>query len=219
MFNRLGVELQPIHMRKYLLILTLCFFIPASSFAISVVGGQGYGSFRLSGAGSTSMGSIMTVGVRFNKYIELKYLSLDTSIRMPVMPFRLYDLKYASATDSNGDTHYTYYDSDVMGLNLTLPVTNRIGWSVLYGFGRAITSRLTQVVGVTDPTATIHKGAVHVFSSDVHADFQIGKTLVLTPAIGTMVHFLDKDAAYKNAMSWYTTVSVCYAFNSDSKDE
>jgi len=195
------------------------FFNPGVLPAFSVIAGQGYGTFRLSGAGSTSLSSIMTVGIQFNKYIGLKYLSLDTSIRMPVMPFRLYDMKYAGYKDALGNDRYTYYDSDVVGLNLTLPFADVFGVSVLYGFGRARVYDITQVPGAVDPTARIHKGAVHVFNADAHMDIPWGRVLLFTPHLGTMMHFLDKDAGYKNAMSWYFTVSVSYLLSGEDKKE
>ena len=166
-------------MKKKLIIFCLM-LIPSTGFAISVVGGQGYGSFRLSGAGSTSLASVMSVGVRFNKYIELKYLSMDTSFRMPLLPLRLADINYSSHILPNGDTSYIYYDSDVLGVSLSLPFTEKIGMSAMYGYGRAKIYNFTKV---------------------------------LTPAIGTMIHFLDSKSGYSNAMSWYLTVSVSYVFN------
>jgi hypothetical protein len=207
-------------MKKWVILLFLLSLLAsAPAFAISVVAGQGYGTFRLSGAGATSMASVMSVGVQFNKYIEIKYMSLDTSIRMPVMPFRLYDMKYSGYTDAAGSEHYVYYDSDVVGLSLTLPIADVFGWSVLYGFGRARVSNITQAVGAVDPTATLHRGPVHVFNTDVHMDIPWGRVLLITPHAGAIMHFLDKDAGYKNAMSWYATVSISYIFNGQGKDE
>jgi hypothetical protein len=206
--------------QKFILVFCLSlFFTPVTLSAVTLVAGQGYGSFRLSGAGSTSLASIMTVGLKFNKYIELKYLSLDTSIRMPVMPFRLYDMKYAGSKDALGNDKYTYYDSDVVGLSLSFPFTDTFGISALYGFGRARVYENTQLVGAVDSTATIHKGAVHVFNMELYMDILWGRVLIFTPHLGTMMHFLDKNAGYKNAMSWYLTVSVSYLLSGANSSE
>lgn len=201
---------------KQKFVLAFClslFFIPQTLSAMKLVAGQGYGSFRLSGAGSTGLASLMTVGLKFNKYIELKYLSLDTSIRMPVMPFRLYDTKYAGYKDPLGNDRYISYDSDVVGLSVSFPFTDTFGISALYGFGRARLYEITQTVGAVDSTATIHTGPVHVLNMDLYMDIPWGRVLLFTPHFGTMMHFLDKDAGYKNAMSWYFTVSVSYLFS------
>ncbi|MCX6112639.1 MAG: hypothetical protein NTY22_05055 [Proteobacteria bacterium] len=204
---------------KRVLIIFCLMLVPSMGFAISIVGGQGYGTFRLSGAGSTSLASIMTVGVKFNKYIELKYLSLDTSFRMPVLPFRIYDVNYNNHVMPNGDTNYIYYDSDVFGLSLSLPFTENIGISAMYGLGRAKIYSFTKTPGIDDPTAVLHRGLVQVFNSDVHINIPIWDPIVLTPAIGTMMYFLDSKSGYSNAMSWYFMVSASYVFNKDDNKE
>ena len=202
---------------KRTLIIFCLILIPSVGFAINVVGGQGYGTFRLSGAGSTSLASVMNVGVKFNKYIELKYLSLDTSFRMPVLPLRLLDINYNSHLMPNGDNTYIYYDSDILGVSLSLPFTEKMGMSVMYGYGRAKIYKFIRTPGVEDPTATLHKGPVHVFNSDVHMDMPAWGPIVFTPAIGTMMHFLDSKSGYSNAMSWYLTVSASYSLDKESK--
>ena len=205
-------------MRKLFIVLLLL-VVPSLCHALSVTAGQGYGTFRLSGAGDTTAASIMSVGVKFNKYIELKYLSLDTSIRMPVLPFRLWDVNYNTHTASNGSRTYIYYDSDVFGLSLSLPFKDLWGISAMYGYGRVRISSITATPGVNNPNAVLYYGPAHVFNSTVYFNIPVWKILLFTPSLGTMMHFLESKSGYSNAMSWYFTVSVTYLFNGEDKKE
>ena len=181
------------------------FFIPGFVYAIGVTGGQGYGVFRLSGGEANSLASVMTASIKFNRYIAIKYLSLDTSFRMPVLPLRLVDIKYGQKP--NGQ--YTSYDSDVFGLSLTLPFNDFVELSAFYGLGRSRIYAVTETAG-SDPTATIHKGLIHAFNSELTFNIPVWKVLMCSPGAGVIMHFLDKDSAYSNALSWYLALSVSY---------
>jgi len=100
-------------------------------------------------------------------------------------------------------------------VSVSLPITEKIGMSVMYGYGKTKIYRFTKTPSVDDPVAVLHQGSVHAFNSDVHMDIPAWGPIVLTPAIGTMIHFLDSKNAYSNAMSWYFTVSASYLFNKD----
>ena len=84
-------------MKKGCIIFLFLFSLPVFA-SFEVTGGQGYGSFSLAGAGNLKAASIMYAGVKFSKYVEFKYVSLDTSIRMPLLPFRLFDVNYNKRT-------------------------------------------------------------------------------------------------------------------------
>jgi len=189
---------------KKLLVVLLLFSSPFAH-AISIVGGQGYSAFRLSGAGVTSLASVMTASVKFNRYIAIKYLSLDTSFRMPVLPFRLVDIKYAYKTNGT----YTTYDSDVFGLALTLPFSDFVELSAFYGLGRSRVYTVTEISG-SDPTAVMHKGLIHAFNSELTFNIPVWKVLQCSPGAGVIIHFLDKNAGFKNALAWYAALSVSY---------
>ncbi|MBN1113872.1 MAG: response regulator, partial [Oligoflexia bacterium] len=63
----------------------LLFFCPVLLHAVSITGGQGYGLFTFSNTDKPSMVSYISAGIKFNRYIELQYKSVDTSLRMPVL--------------------------------------------------------------------------------------------------------------------------------------
>jgi len=200
-------------MKKILVISLLVFSGPLLA-SINVVGGQGYGVFRLAGAGSTNASSIMYVGVQLNKYIEFKYVSLDTSIRMPVLPFRLYEVKYHERSEG-GVNKYTYYDSDVFGLNLTLPINDHWSISGLYGLGRSRISEVTPNGAASgDDLVTLHKGLIQLVDIQTSMHFKLNDVLLISPAIGGMVHFLDRKSTYSNALSIYGAVTVSYLLGS-----
>jgi hypothetical protein len=195
-------------MKKIIILALMLCSVPL--LAVEVVGGQGYGSFRLAGAGSTSAASIMYVGVKFNKYIELRYVSLDTSIRMPVLPFRLYDINYNARSDG-GVNKYTYYDSDVFGINLTLPVNDHWSISALYGLGRSRISEITKnATALGDFFTVLHMGLIQLVDIQTAMHFKVSDAFVVSPALGCMVHFLDSKSAYSNALSVYSAVTVSY---------
>jgi outer membrane protein assembly factor BamA len=195
-------------MKKVCIIFLFVFSLPLSAF-FDIAGGQGYGSFNLAGTGNTKAASIMYAGIRFNRYIEFKYLSLDTSIRMPVLPFRLFDVNYNKRT-TGGFTKYTSYDSDVFGLNFSLPINNIWSVSALYGLGRSKITEVTQNGAGDDDAATLHKGLVHVVDLQTSMSFNWGESFIVSPMIGWMIHFLDNKSSYANASSVYAAVTVSY---------
>ena len=196
-------------MKKLSIILLFAFSLPAFAF-IDVEGGQGYGSFGLAGAGNTKAASIIYAGIKFSKYIEFKYLSLDTSIRMPVLPFRLFDVNYNKRTEG-GHIKYTSYDSDVFGLNFSLPITEFWSVSALYGLGRSKITEVTQQGVGDDDLATIHKGLVQAVDIQTSMCFKWGESFLVSPSVGWMIHFLDNKSAYSNANSVYAALTVSYA--------
>ncbi len=195
-------------MKKVLIIFLFAFCLPAFA-SFDIAGGQGYGSFRLAGAGSTKAASIMYAGVRFSKYVELKYVSLDTSIRMPLLPFRLFDTNYNKRTEG-GLTKYTSYDSDVFGLNFSLPINDLWSVSALYGLVRAKIPEVTDEGSGNDDLAIIHKGLIQVLDIQTSMNFKWGESFLVSPAVGFMMHFLDNKSNYSNAASVYGAVTVSY---------
>jgi len=195
-------------MKKLFIIFLFVFSLPLFAF-FDIAAGQGYGSFMLSGAGNTKAASIMYVGVRFSRYIELKYVSLDTSIRMPVLPFRLFETNYNKRTEG-GYTKYTSYDSDIFGLNLSLPINDVWSISALYGLGRAKITQITENGSGDNDLATIHRGLVQVVDLQTSMCFKWGEFFLVTPAIGWMLHFLDNKSGYSNAASVYGAVTISY---------
>ena len=188
----------------------MLFFCSLSAFAsFEVTGGQGYGTFSLSGAGNVKAASIINAGIRFNKYLEFKYVSLDTAIRMPVLPFRLFDVNYNKRTEG-GFTKYTTYDSDIFGLNFSLPISDIWTVSALYGLGFSKITEVTQLGAGDDDFAIIHKGLVHAVDIQTSLSFKWGETFLVIPTIGWMIHFLDNKSSYKNASSVYMAVTVSY---------
>lgn len=186
------------------IILILFGLVPSLGFAeLSVFAGQGYGAFRLSGAHDTNLASIMIAGIKFSRYFDFRYMSVDTSLRMPVLPFRIVDIKYKKA----GDT-YTYYDSDVFGLSFTVPFSEHIKLGLMYGIGKSKIYEMTGL-GSGEYTATIHKGLIHAVNAELVGMFRM-KMLLISPSLGMMTHFLDKDAGYDNAMTCYIALSVSY---------
>ena len=203
-------------MKKIIILALMLCSVPLLAF--DVVGGQGYGTFRLTGAGSTNGASIMYVGVKFNKYIELRYVSLDTSIRMPVLPFRLYDINYHLRNDG-GVNKYTYYDSDVFGVNLTLPVNDHWSISALYGLGRSRISEITKNATPSgDDLTVLHMGLIQLVDIQTAMHFRMNEVLLLSPTVGCMIHFLDSKSAYSNALSVYTAVTVTYLLGKRSEE-
>ena len=204
-------------MKKRLLIVALLFSSSPLFAMLQVAGGQGYGSFRLAGAGSTKAASVLYAGIKFCKYFELRYSSLDTSLRMPVLPFRLVELKYNEKNNGRVNT-YTAYDSDVFGLNVLLPLTERWQFSVLYGIGRSKISQITQNGAPNDnDLAVIHRGLIHAVDVQTTYNFKVMDVFFLSPKIGVLTHFLDGKSGYSNAMSIYAAMSVSYLL--DSKKE
>ena len=195
-------------MKKVCIICLLVFSLPVFA-SFDVTGGQGYGSFSLAGAGDTKAASLMYAGIKFNKYIEFKYLSLDTSVRMLALPFRLFDVNYNKRT-SGGSTQYTSYDSDVFGLNFSLPINDIWSISALYGLGRSKITEVTERGAGDDDLATIHKGLVQVVDIQTSMCFKWGDSFLFSPAIGWMIHFLDNKSSYSNATSAYAAVTVSY---------
>ncbi len=190
-----------------ILVLLLC---SSPLFAINIVGGQGYGAFRLAGAGSTNASSVMYVGLQFNRYIEFRYISLDTSVRMPVLPFRLYDTQYHSRSEGGKDK-YTYYDADIFGINLSLPINEHWSVSALYGLGRSRISEITKdAASQGDDVATMHMGLIQAVDIQTSMHFKMTDSLLITPMVGGMIHFLDNKSAYSNAVSIYAAVRVAY---------
>jgi hypothetical protein len=203
---------------KKLVVIGLLVFSSSLFATINIVGGQGYGTFRLAGAGTTNASSVMYVGVQFNKYIELRYSSLDTSIRMPVLPFRLYDTNYHLRSEG-GANKYTYYDSDVFGINLTLPITSRWSVSALYGLGRSRISEITKNGAPSgDDLAVMHMGLIQAVDIQTTMHFKLNEVLLISPSIGCMIHFLDKKSAYNNALSVYTAVTVSYLLGKQAEE-
>jgi len=195
-------------MKKILIIILFTFSVPVFAM-FDIEGGQGYGTFKLAGAGDTKAASIMYAGLKFNKYIEFRYISLDTSIRMPVLPFRLFDVNYNKRTQG-GSVKYTTYDSDVFGLNFSLPINNIWSISVLYGLGRSKTTEVTVGSSDDDDTATIHKGLVQVVDIQTSMSFKWGESFLVSPSAGWMMHFLDNKSKYANASSVYAALTVSY---------
>ncbi len=197
-------------MKKAILILS--FLFPSLSFAgVSVFAGQGYGSFRLSGAGSSNMASVMLAGIKFSEYFDFRYMSLDTSLRMPLLPFRIIDMRYAKS----GNT-YTYYDSDVFGLSFNIPFNEHIRFGLMYGLGKLKIYEMTEQSS-GEYTANIHKGLLHAVNAELVGTFDLN-VLRFSPTIGVLTHFLDKDAGYDNAMSIYLGLSVSYIFKGKDQD-
>lgn len=195
------------------LIVIICLSLPATSFAgISIFGGQGYGVFRLSGAGHPNISSVIVAGIKFSEYIDFRYMSLDTSLRMPVLPFRAVDIKY----NKRGDT-YTSYDSDVLGLSFNIPLWSGFRLGLMYGAGRSeITDLTKQPSG--DYTAYIHEGFMQAFNAELGMTIPF-RMFLISPKIGVLTHFLDSDSGYNNAMSYYLSVSVSYVFEKTTEEK
>jgi len=193
------------------IILILVGVLPSISFAgISVFGGQGYGAFRLSGAGHPNLSSVIIAGIKFSEYLDFRYMSLDTALRMPVLPFRAMDVKY----NKRGNT-YTSYDSDVLGLSFNIPITNNIRLGLLYGAGRSEITELTEQPS-GDYTAVIHEGFLQAFNAELAMTVPF-RMLLISPKIGVLTHFLDDKSGYNNAMSYYLAVSVAYIFETEEE--
>lgn len=197
--------------KKILLIITFVVMLPSSAIAgVSVFGGQGYGAFRLSGADSVSLSSIMIAGIKFSEYFDFRYMSMDTSLRMPVLPFRIVDIKYNKV----GDT-YTAYDSDMFGLSFNIPFTSYFKLGLLYGLGKSkITSMTKQVSG--DYSAIIHKGFMQALNFELVWSMPLDM-LLISPKIGVITHFLDDKSGYNNAASYYLAVSLTYIFEKENQ--
>jgi hypothetical protein len=196
-------------MKKIIIVLAMIF--PSLAFSgISVFGGQGYGAFRLAGASSVNLSSIMIAGIKFSEYFDFRYLSLDTALRMPVLPFRVLDIKY----NKNGDT-YTSYDSDVFGISFNIPVTERFKIGLLYGLGKSEIGNLTKQSS-GDYIATIHKSFIQAFNAELTWTMPF-EMFIVSPKIGMLMHFLDKDSGYDNAASYYGAVSITYVFEQEDK--
>jgi hypothetical protein len=195
-------------MKKVLIILLFAFCVPAFA-SFDITGGQGYGSFRLAGAGNTKAASMMYAGIRFSRYIELRYISIDTSIRMPLLPFRLFDVNYNKRTEG-GFTKYTSYDSDVFGLNFSLPINDVWSISAIYGLGRSKITEVTEKGSGEDDLAIIHRGLVQLVDIHTSMCFKWGESFLVSPTLGFMMHFLDNKSNYSNAASVYGAVTVSY---------
>jgi hypothetical protein len=197
--------------KRILFLPVILFIICTNVYAFSVTGSQGYGLFGFDPKHTFGLASIMSAGIRFNEYFEIKYFSVDTSFRMPVLPFRLVDAKYMPFTDSQGRTNYTFFDSDLIGINLSYPLHKYFIPSLYYGIGRGKIFAVTLDNSPQDTVSmTMKHDFIQVLNPSVRANFNITDTLVISPTIGAMFFYMNDNLPYRHAYSYFMAVSVFY---------
>jgi hypothetical protein len=105
-------------------------------------------------------------------------------------------------------------------VNLTLPVNDHWSVSALYGLGRSRISEITKNATASGDEATIlHMGLIQLVDIQTAMHFKVSDALVFSPAVGCMIHFLDKKSPYSNALSVYTAVTVSYLLGKSSGED
>jgi hypothetical protein len=188
-------------------------FFPSSLFSVSITGTQGYSAFGLDMREKFSLASVMSAGVRFNKYFEIRYLSLDTSLRMPVLPFRVIDVKYNKHITSDNRVGYLFFDSDIIGAEFSYPLDDYLIFSFYYGIGRGKMSEVT-MYGSPDNLDSIirRQDIIHVVNPSIKTSFTtpLGKALVFLPTLGAMVFYMGDKLQFKRAYAFYLALSLFY---------
>ena len=197
-----------LYLKNLPLILTTL-LLPLNVFAISFTGGQGYGLVSLLKNANPSFVSYISAGIKLNKYLEFEYKSIDTSVRIPALPFRLVDVKYNKSIDSNGNETYIFYDTDTCGLSITLPISDFIYIKLLYGVGRGKIYEAT-VNSNTSYSVNLIKFFMQTISFELERPIKVSKSFMFYPKLGYITHFIHDAGIYKKAHSLYLALSVSY---------